>query len=301
MKCPYCNQEHASGTRICPVTGKVIPEEPASHSSETIIQTPDQIFNKPDFSSSRPSTPTVIGQSPVDANATLAQQDRKAAPPPPAQTVYAPPAQPAPQAAAVPRSKPSSCMTGAIILALVGACGLVIVLGFAAFVVFGLHGKLPFNIPGLPLAAKASPTTALANETETLAAASETSIPGTVTITSTIASATATFTPSPSLSPTPAITLTPTSSCPGAVPQQVAVGMRAQVCTKSDNLIVRSDANLSADELFRMATGTQFNVIGGPTCANSSSWWLIKTDAGRTGWVREGQDAVDKYYICPVK
>ena len=103
------------------------------------------------------------------------------------------------------------------------------------------------------------------------------------------------------LTPTLAITATATPFCPGAVPQQVAVGMRAKVCTKQDRLIVRSDPNLTSDELTRLATGTEFDIVGGPTCANSSSWWLIKLSTGKTGWVREGQDEVDRYFICPVK
>lgn len=108
------------------------------------------------------------------------------------------------------------------------------------------------------------------------------------------------------------------SSCPGAVPQMLSVGERAMVCTKSDNLITRDQPSGSGDELFRMAPGTRFVVIDGPVCSNDSSWWQIMVHDGTTvrygaadapayklssdtiGWVREGSDMIDPYFICSV-
>ena len=106
-------------------------------------------------------------------------------------------------------------------------------------------------------------------------------------------------------------------SCPGAEPQQVQVGDAVNVCTQSDNLIVRKKPSLGAAEIFRIAPGTSAYIVDGPTCADNSSWWKIEVpsgtsvrrgsydaplyslDADTTGWVREGSDEIDRYFICP--
>jgi hypothetical protein len=45
--------------------------------------------------------------------------------------------------------------------------------------------------------------------------------------------------------------------------------------------------------------GTQFTIIGGPSCSDNWSWWNIRLDDGTTGWVSEGGDEIDPYFICP--
>jgi len=105
-------------------------------------------------------------------------------------------------------------------------------------------------------------------------------------------------------SPTPVIsTPIPTSvtSCPGAPAQRVRVGDRVWVCTKYDRLIVREQPRLSSREIARLEPGTYVKIINGPTCANSYSWWKIRTDSGPVGWVSEGGDNVDPYFICPAR
>ena len=111
-----------------------------------------------------------------------------------------------------------------------------------------------------------------------------------------------TRTPSPSMSTTPIKTATKksiqTSSCPGAVRQRVQVGQRAEVCTKRDRLILRESPG--GAELDRLVPGTVLKIINGPECFDSSSWWKVEPDFGWTaGWVREGSDQTDPYYICP--
>ncbi len=98
----------------------------------------------------------------------------------------------------------------------------------------------------------------------------------------------------------PAVTARP-SSCPGAPPQRVQVGARAQVCTAYDRLIVRAKPLSSSAEITRLDPGTVVDVAGGPVCAEDWSWWQIETAAGLTGWVAEGGDEVDPYFICPVR
>jgi hypothetical protein len=104
----------------------------------------------------------------------------------------------------------------------------------------------------------------------------------------------------PSITKIPSLTPSPTvSSCPGAPPQRVSVGRRAWVCTKRDRLIVRSQPNRNGSEITRIEPGTYFRILNGPACANNWSWWEIKTDTGIKGWVAEGGDDIDPYFICP--
>lgn len=123
---------------------------------------------------------------------------------------------------------------------------------------------------------------------------------------------------SPTRTPTPTFkwTLTPTyGSCPGAIAQKVRVGDKAKVCTKSDRLILRNDPSSDAEEIFRMYSGTKLIIIGGPKCGPNFTWWQVRVAKGslvslddrifyseeeEMGWVHEGSDAEDPYYICPV-
>ncbi len=113
--------------------------------------------------------------------------------------------------------------------------------------------------------------------------------------------------------------IAPIDSCPGAETQRVKVGDTVEVCTKSDNLIIREDPSLSSIETFRISPGARVVIVNGPACANDSSWWLVEVPSGvwvrrgdadaplfqststTMGWVREGSDAIDKYFICNVE
>ena len=93
---------------------------------------------------------------------------------------------------------------------------------------------------------------------------------------------------------------TPTKSpCPAAPEQHVQIGRRAYVCTQIDRLIVRSGPGQNYSEITRIVPGTYFRITDGPKCANDWSWWKIKTDDGIMGWVAEGGDNADPYFICP--
>lgn len=91
-----------------------------------------------------------------------------------------------------------------------------------------------------------------------------------------------------------------TSSCPGAPPRRMIVNQRGYVCTQSDRVRLRNAPAKSADTIVYLNTGTQFAVIGGPSCSDSWSWWNVRLDDGTTGWLSEGGDAVDPYFICPL-
>lgn len=96
-------------------------------------------------------------------------------------------------------------------------------------------------------------------------------------------------------------TATPAPSCPGAPPQRLLVGGRGQVCTREDNIWLRDAPGREANIIASLPPGTEFAVIGGPECAgNNWSWWQVLTDDGQTGWVAEGGDETDRYYLCPL-
>jgi hypothetical protein len=88
--------------------------------------------------------------------------------------------------------------------------------------------------------------------------------------------------------------------CPGAPPQRVMIGEKASVCTESDDLILREEPGLVGKELTGIKTGTDFMIIAGPSCANNWSWWKVELVSGLDGWVAEGGDNIDPYFICPV-
>lgn len=99
----------------------------------------------------------------------------------------------------------------------------------------------------------------------------------------------------------PAISTTvPVSSCPGAPPQRMVVDQRGYVCTQNDHVNLRSGPDRSNDLVLRLGPGAPIIVTGGPACANDWSWWKIRTDDGVVGWVSEGGDQVDPFFICPL-
>jgi hypothetical protein len=89
------------------------------------------------------------------------------------------------------------------------------------------------------------------------------------------------------------------NSCPGAPPQRMVVGERGYVCTALDNVKVRDVPSRSGNEIIRIAPGTKFDVKKGPSCSDDWSWWYVETDEGIEGWISEGGDEIDPYFICP--
>jgi hypothetical protein len=88
--------------------------------------------------------------------------------------------------------------------------------------------------------------------------------------------------------------------CPGAPPQRVMIGEQASVCTQSDDLIMRKGPGVDSDALRGIEPGTILMITDGPLCANTWLWWKVEQDSGLTGWVAEGGDNIDPYFICPV-
>ena len=88
--------------------------------------------------------------------------------------------------------------------------------------------------------------------------------------------------------------------CPNAPVQRMQIGSYGEVCTKSDSVIVRRAARRSSAEVTRLMPGTSFLVTGPAACADNWSFWPIRLDDGRTGWISEGGDSIDPYFICPM-
>jgi hypothetical protein len=64
---------------------------------------------------------------------------------------------------------------------------------------------------------------------------------------------------------------------------------------------LRSAPKRSGSEMMQLSPGASFVVIGGPSCADNWSWWNVRLDNGTTGWISEGGDQTDPYFICPLK
>ena len=100
--------------------------------------------------------------------------------------------------------------------------------------------------------------------------------------------------------PTATSTVKP-SVCSGAPKQRLEVGKDARVCTRRENVFLRSGPGRSYTVLKKVAPGTLVEVIGGPECANNWSFWEVELSEGMSGWMSEGGDAVDPYFLCPVQ
>lgn len=90
------------------------------------------------------------------------------------------------------------------------------------------------------------------------------------------------------------------SSCPGAPLQRMTVNQRGFVCTRNEAVLVRISPARSASTIVQIEPGLPFDVLGGPFCSDDWSWWNIQMPDGTTGWVSEGGDEIDPYFICPM-
>jgi len=194
-----------------------------------------------------------------------------------------------------------------------GAAVLIVVMVFALLSRGNLNHNPPLELPKIPKSeVTLTPNLNVTKQSGSFFIATETN-QVIRTNTPAVPSPTKTRTPTP----TNKWTLTPTyGSCEGAIAQKVRVGDDAKVCTRSDRLILRSDPSSNAVEIFRMYPGTKLEVIGGPKCGNNATWWEVRvakgsrvslnnrifyTDREEIGWVREGSDNEDPYFICPDK
>jgi hypothetical protein len=93
----------------------------------------------------------------------------------------------------------------------------------------------------------------------------------------------------------------PIDGCPSAPPQRLTINEMAYVCTKSETVKLREGPGKKYSVLKSLVSGADVKIIGGPKCADNWSWWEVETESGYRGWMSEGGDNVDKYFLCPAK
>lgn len=89
--------------------------------------------------------------------------------------------------------------------------------------------------------------------------------------------------------------------CPGAPAQRLEVNKMAYVCTASETVKLRDGPGKNYSEIKSLVPGADIKIIGGPKCANDWSWWQVRTESGYEGWMTEGGDSSDPYFLCPKK
>jgi hypothetical protein len=120
-------------------------------------------------------------------------------------------------------------------------------------------------------------------------------------------------TPSNLLTPTPTLPFvfeqTPQSSpeategdlfCPEAMEMRIEVGDRARVTYGDPRRVrMRLEPSTSGEILKLLNLGQEFDVIGGPKCADGFVWWEIEMGSYSGYWVAEGEN--NNYHIEPIE
>ena len=101
------------------------------------------------------------------------------------------------------------------------------------------------------------------------------------------------------LEPAEGSNLSQAGNCPGAPLSRINTGGSAYVCTQVDALNLRDGPGSQGNQLDKLTHGTNIIIIDGPVCADGQTWWKIETGGYITGWVAEGGDEEDPYFICP--
>ncbi|MGI6249784.1 MAG: SH3 domain-containing protein [Anaerolineaceae bacterium] len=97
--------------------------------------------------------------------------------------------------------------------------------------------------------------------------------------------------------PTPLPTVS--QPCQNGLAQRLQVNGWGIVCTKSDPVVLRGEPGKSGKYLGDVQTGTIVKILEGPKCASNMSWWQVQLQDGKKGWISEGGDKTDPYFLCP--
>jgi len=145
-------------------------------------------------------------------------------------------------------------------------------------VVAGLWWAL-FQTPTPPKKTQTPPVSSKRTPgTQAPAAASTLAVSTTITMTPQIIIP-ATFTPVPGPTSTIAPTVVPTVA-------GLSIGAKAKVIsTGGSGLNMRSAAGTANSRVKTLREGAIVEIIGGPTDADSLTWWQVRDEAGITGWV----------------
>lgn len=88
--------------------------------------------------------------------------------------------------------------------------------------------------------------------------------------------------------------------CSNGLPSRVKVGDRARAAyTDGSNLRIRVQPGFSQNYEHKVPEGTQMKIVGGPKCADDSTWWKVEISGNIKGWVAEYWDG-DEYLIEPI-
>lgn len=86
-------------------------------------------------------------------------------------------------------------------------------------------------------------------------------------------------------------------------PKRLQVGHQAQVCTwnSRENVILRTGPAKDYPEQRRLMPGAVVTITGKAVCDEETGWWYwpVRTRSGYTGWMAEGGDEKDPYFLCP--
>jgi hypothetical protein len=84
--------------------------------------------------------------------------------------------------------------------------------------------------------------------------------------------------------------------CGNGLIQQMSVGARGWIIPEPP-IPVNVRTVPGGDRVGQLQPGEMFDVVGGPQCYDTYSWWEVEADNGINGWIAEGTDA---YFIEPL-
>ncbi len=98
---------------------------------------------------------------------------------------------------------------------------------------------------------------------------------------------------------TPTFTVSPCQNSP----KRLSVSHQAIVCTyrSGEPVFLREQPSKYSSYIKRLAPGAVVSVIKEAVCDDASGWWYwkVRTLHGYTGWMAEGGDSKDPYFLCP--
>ncbi len=158
-----------------------------------------------------------------------------------------------------------------------------IILGIGILLVAGVCILLGFV--GFPI---------LADYLKGAAAQAPTAIPGKTMVSP------PTETVAPVASPSAPTSVNSIPPCPGPLPSRLQVGMNAKVTETGVawQLRLRSEPGFNAPTNHIIAAGRTMVILDGPTCAEGSYWWYVRSEQGYEGWAPEGD--YEDYWIDPL-
>jgi hypothetical protein len=93
--------------------------------------------------------------------------------------------------------------------------------------------------------------------------------------------------------------ITSTSDCSLSPAQQIQPNTSAIARTSGDTVNIWEKTSKASSPMYSLSRGDRVDIIGGPICAEHYRWWQVQAVSGLQGWVREGSDQKDTYFICP--